>query len=35
MSQPKRWMQSAEVVMTLAAFLIVAIAFVISRLFGS
>lgn len=35
MTQAKRWLQRAEVVITVAAFLIVTIAFVVSRWLGS
>ena len=33
--EPNGWLQRGEMVLTIGAFLIVAVAFVISRLFGS
>jgi hypothetical protein len=35
MGNPKNWLQRSEMILTLAAFVIVAVAFVVARLFGS
>lgn len=35
MAQPKRWLQRAELTMTVGAVVVVAIALIIGRLFGS
>ena len=35
MPNPKNWLQRSETIMTIGAFLIVAIAFAVSRLFGT